>query len=112
MRILVLTVVTIVGVWVAGTYLISLSNDARVSAVIGEIHTLQTAQVDFYSRHGRYAESMAELAPELDGGVTDGYRFRVTANGNSYLIEARPVRGHGQIFLSDESLTVKSVRND
>jgi hypothetical protein len=107
MRILLLTVAAIVGVWIAGSYLRDMGNDASITAVIGQIHALQTAQVDFYSRHGRYAASIEELAPELE--LDKGpYRFRVTAKGNSYSIEAAPASGHGQVFLSDETMVVRT----
>jgi len=111
MRILVLTVVTVVGLWTVAAYLRSFTNDAQVSAVIGEIHRLQTEQVDFYSRHGRYAGSIGELAPELEH-ANGSYRYRISANGNSYTIEAKPVNGHGNAFFSDETLAIRSVRTD
>ena len=108
MRILVISAVAIVVLWVIAS---RTAGDPSSSAVIGEIHQLQDAQVDFYSRHGRYAESIAELAPELELGKS-GYRFRVTAQGNSYTIEAKPLNGHGTAFFSDETMVVKSSRTN
>ena len=108
MRILVITTVAIVVLWVIGSRMLA---DRSSSAVIGDIHALQDAQVEFYSRHGRYAASIAELSPELELGK-HGYHFRVTGNGNSYSIDARPITGHGQVFLSDETLVIRSSRTD
>ena len=48
----------------------------------------------------------------MPNGEGNRYRFRVTADGNSYTLEARPIRGHGQIFLTDETLVIKSGRSD
>jgi type IV pilus assembly protein PilA len=88
----------------------SLNREGREAAVIEQIHTLQTAQVDYYSTHGRYAASVEELAPELVNGESNGYRFHVTANGNSYTILAEPA-GSGvsarRSFFSDETMVVR-----
>jgi hypothetical protein len=111
MRILALTAIATVTLWI----LVSRSvNDAGASAVIREIHTLQTAQVDYYSRHGRYASSLTQLVPELAKGEAGGYRFRVTANGNSYTIFAEPVKPGvtgRRTFFSDETMVVRESRS-
>jgi len=51
------------------------------------------------------------LAPELEH-ANGSYRYRISANGNSYTIEAKPVNGHGNAFFSDETLAIRSVRTD
>ena len=112
MRILFVTAAAIVGLWIAGSYLRHARSEASATAVIGKIKALQDDQIDFYSRHGRYAGSIAELAPEMEHSDGLGYCFRVTASGNSYTIDATPLNGHGNAFFSDETLAIRSVRAD
>ena len=109
MRLLLLSVIATVGVGVA---VLTLQDGGR-GAAIDEIHALQSAQVDYYTQHGRYAASIKELAPELSGGEKEGYRFRVTSQGNSYTIFAEPLRvqlGGRRTFYADETLAIRESR--
>jgi hypothetical protein len=87
-----------------------LNDEGRNATTIRQMHELQMAQVDYYARHGQYAGSIGELAPALLQGHTGGYRFRVTAGGNSYAIVAEPI-GPGTSFFADETMVIRSSRN-
>jgi hypothetical protein len=108
MRFLFLSAVATVGLWILCTHLPS--SQVGAPAVIGRLRDLHGAQIDYYTRHGRYAADIAELDPELATGEKLGYRFRVTTSGNSYSISAVPVRSGAQTFYSDETLVIRESR--
>jgi hypothetical protein len=72
----------------------------RENGVIKAIMTLQTAEVEYDSNHGRFATSLQELGPtganlierDLASGEKDGYRFTMTATPSGYAISAVPVQ--------------------
>jgi hypothetical protein len=103
MRFLILSAVFTVVAVVVGY---QVAGQSRVTAVISSLKRLNTAQLDYYIRHGRYAASINELAPELADGA-NGYRFRVSAIGNSYTIVAEP-RWAGATFYTDETLVIRN----
>jgi hypothetical protein len=64
------------------------------------ITILNTAEVEYFSDHGRFATSLQELGPsganlierDLASGEKDGYRFTMTATPSGYAISAVPVQ--------------------
>jgi type IV pilus assembly protein PilA len=99
---------------------------AQVTAAIGAIKTIHTAQVQYYSTYGKYATSLAELGPpasgaanasaadvignDLAGGEKQGYRFTLTGNGGGYVINATPVAFNNsgdRTFYSDQSMVIR-----
>lgn len=95
---------------------------AREVAVIKQIQTLHTAQMQYQSQFGRYATKLEELGPpasgsegpgganlipgELAKGVKNGYQFILQGNANSYTINANPVAFNStgrRTFFSDMS---------
>ena len=84
---------------------------ARLNAVetmvVREMHTIGQAQTRYQSQFGKYASTLAELAPPVNGGVDgpnaahlippslasgekDGYVFVLTANAGGYTVVASP----------------------
>lgn len=74
---------------------------------IRSLHTLNTAQVQYYSTYGRYAQSMQELGPppgsaaptpaasdlipdNLAAGLASGYVFTMVGTPSGYTINADP----------------------
>jgi type IV pilus assembly protein PilA len=96
---------------------------AEVSAT-QQIHIIQTAQAQYFSKFGRYAASLAELGPPSGGGGSDGtdlipadlasgvkggYRFALKGTGNAYQLHASPItygKSGVRNFYADESLTI------
>jgi hypothetical protein len=110
MRIFFLTVIAGIVLWFVASR-VARTTDGDGNAARQTIFALQDAQVDFYSRHGRYAASIAELAPELPDGQKDGYRFSITTQGNSYTIRAEPLypRAGAHTLYSDETLVIRDT---
>jgi hypothetical protein len=86
------------------------TGDITVTAVITHIKRVHTAQVDFYSRHGRYATSMTELSHELAIEQPSGYRLTLEGHGNSYVVRAEPTGSSGQALFSDETMIIRRAR--
>ncbi len=99
--------------------------NAREVAVIKEIQTLHTAQMQYQSQFHRFATKLEELGPpaggqagpdgadlipgELAKGTKSGYQFIVQGNGNTYTINANPVQYGStgrRTFYSDPSNTI------
>ena|SRR5579883_1765194 len=99
---------------------------AQVTAAIGAIKTIHTAQVQYYSTYGRYATTLTELGPPASGaasaaaadliqndlaaGEKQGYVFTLTGNGGGYVINANPKtfgNSGDRTFYSDQSMTIK-----
>lgn len=86
--------------------------EARIAAyevgAIRSLHTLNTAQVQYFSTYGRYAQSLPELGPpptagqqptgqaadlipgSLAGGLTSGYVFTMVGTPSGYTVNADP----------------------
>jgi prepilin-type N-terminal cleavage/methylation domain-containing protein len=95
-------------------------------AAIQQIRTIHTAQTQYYSQFGGYAQSLAELGPapggesgpsaadlipgDLANGDKSGYRFQVQPTPTGYAVTAVPVTYNGtgrRSFYSDQSLVVR-----
>jgi len=79
---------------------------AREMAVIREVQTINTAQTQYMSQFGRFANTLAELGPPTSGGPgpqaadlipaslasgeKDGYTFVLTATPQGYTVNANP----------------------
>jgi type IV pilus assembly protein PilA len=96
------------------------------TAALRAIQTLNTAQVQYNSQFGRFAQSLAELGPPASGtanasaadlisgdlatGEKQGYRFTLTGTPRSYTITAVPTAfgsTGSRTFFSDESLVIR-----
>ncbi len=105
-------------------------NKARMQAqetgAIKAITTIHTAQAQYYSQFGRYAQTLQELGPPASGnpgpngadlisedlaqGEKGGYKFRLQGDPTGYTINADPVAFNntgGRTFFSDQSLTIR-----
>jgi type II secretory pathway pseudopilin PulG len=88
---------------------------AEEAWAIKAIQTLNTAQVQFKSKFGRYARSLAELGPSaanlipanLSAGKKYGYKFKLTGTPAGYAIAAVPVSTRTLSFRSDQSLAIR-----
>ncbi len=85
-------------------------NNTRMSAqemaAVRQIHTIHTAQIQYYSQFGRYAATLAELGPPTSGtagpqasdllpkgladGKASGYIFTVATTPLGYTVNANP----------------------
>jgi prepilin-type N-terminal cleavage/methylation domain-containing protein len=80
--------------------------NAQEMAAIRQIHSIHTAQIQYYSQFGRYAANLAELGPPASGaagpqaadllpktlteGKNTGYVFTVAASPTGYSVNANP----------------------
>jgi type IV pilus assembly protein PilA len=105
-------------------------NTARMQtqemAAVRQIHTIHTAQTQYYSQFGRYAKNLTELGPPAGGqpgpagadlipkdlaeGEKTGYRFILQESPTGYTIHANPV-AYGssgrRTFYSDQTLVIR-----
>jgi hypothetical protein len=82
---------------------------ARETAALKALQSLNTAQVQYNSQHGRYARSLAELGPSA-AGETHGYKFTLTATPQGYNIQAVPLdfgTTGVRSFYTDQSLCLR-----
>jgi hypothetical protein len=88
------------------------------TAALGAIRTIQTAQMQHFSRYDRYATSLRELGPaaaglidgELTSGAKGGYKFTLAGNASKYAIHADPEefpKSGSRSFYSDETLVIR-----
>jgi len=99
---------------------------AQETAALKAVHTLNTAQVQYNSTYGRYAQSLTELGPptsgnptpsaadlisaDLAGGEKQGYRYNLSGTPAGYTITAVPVSfgsTGSRTFYSDQTLVVR-----
>jgi type IV pilus assembly protein PilA len=97
---------------------------APETAALKAVQTLNAAQAEYNSQFGRYARSLAELAPPASGpdnasaanlisadlaaGEKQGYKFTLTSTPTGYTITAAPSAFCGSLtFYSDQSLVVR-----
>jgi prepilin-type N-terminal cleavage/methylation domain-containing protein len=98
---------------------------AREMAVAREVQTINTAQAQYYSQFGRYANTLAELGPPTSGGPgpqaadlipaslssgdKDGYTFSLTATPSGYTVNANPKvfnTSGRRTFYADQSMSI------
>jgi len=88
---------------------------AQETAALKALQTLNTAQVQYNCRFGRYARSLTELGPSaanlipasLAAGENQGYRFTLTGTPQGYTIQAVPMAfgsTGSRNFCTDQSL--------
>jgi hypothetical protein len=85
--------------------------DARA---VKPIRTIQTAEVQYHSMFGVYAD-LSDLGPrraklistELAGGQSGGYKFSVIGEGEHYKLWAEPLNGNNRSLSSDERLVIR-----
>ena len=99
---------------------------AQETAAIKGIHTLHTAQVQYNSQFGKFAQSLTELGPpqsgaagpsaadlignDLSGGEKSGYKFTLTGNPGGYVINANPQAFNStgsRTFYSDQTMVIR-----
>ena len=99
---------------------------AQETAAIKAVTTLNTAQVQYNSTFGRFAQSLTELGPPASGtanasaadlisgdmaaGTKQGYNFTLTGTPTGYTITAVPVvfgSTGSRTFFSDQSLVLR-----
>ena len=82
-----------------------MSPETRVIATVRAIHTAET---QYYSQYGRYASTLQELQPLIDGSLTGGYRFALAGNPGGYVVLAVPevLRAGSRTFYSDQTMVV------
>jgi prepilin-type N-terminal cleavage/methylation domain-containing protein len=99
---------------------------AQETAAIREIQTIHTAQTQYYSQFGRYANTLLELGPpaggqegpsaanlipgELAKGQKSGFKFAMAGGPSGYTISATPeVFGNTgrRTFFSDQTLVIR-----
>ena len=99
---------------------------AQETAAIQALKTIHTAQVQYSSQYGRFANSLTELGPpatgassaaaadiiqsDLASGEKQGYKFTLTTNAGRYQIVAVPdtfgVTG-SRTFFSDDTMVIR-----
>jgi type IV pilus assembly protein PilA len=99
---------------------------ATETAAITHIRTIHTAQAQYYSQFGRYAQSLTELGPNTSGtpnasaadlipgdlalGDRGGYKFTLSATPTGYAVVAIPDvfnSSGSRTFYSDQSLVIR-----
>jgi prepilin-type N-terminal cleavage/methylation domain-containing protein len=98
---------------------------AQEMAAVRQIHTIHTAQIQYYSQFGRYATNLAELGPPTSGspgpagadlipktlteGKNTGYVFTVQKTPTGYGVNANPEAFNSsgrRTFYSDETQVI------
>jgi type IV pilus assembly protein PilA len=99
---------------------------AQEMAALQAIQTIHTAQTQYYSTFGKYAETLAALGPPTSGaagpaasdliqedlasGEKQGYKFIMTAIPGGYIVNANPVAfgsSGSRTFYSDQSMSIR-----
>jgi prepilin-type N-terminal cleavage/methylation domain-containing protein len=99
---------------------------SQETAAIGALRTLHTAQVQYNSQFGKFAQSLTELGPpqsgaagpaaadlignDLSGGEKSGYKFTLTGNPGGYVINANPQAFNStgsRTFYSDQTMVIR-----
>lgn len=99
---------------------------AQETAALKAIQTINTAQVQYNSQFGRFAQSLTELGPPASGadtaaganlissdlasGEKQGYKFTLAGTPTGYTISAVPSAFNStgsRTFFSDQSLAVR-----
>ena len=85
----------------------------REISAIRTIRSICILQVEFLSRYGRYAQSLAELANFTGSDISatgSGYGFTMNGSQRGYVVKATPMDGHSheKTFCSDERLVIET----
>ena len=99
--------------------------NAQEMAAVRQIHTIHTAQIQYYSQFGKYAISLAELGPPASGaagpqaadllpktlaeGKNSGYIFTVQGAPTGYTVNANPEAFNStgrRTFFSDQTQVI------
>jgi type II secretory pathway pseudopilin PulG len=82
----------------------------RETRAIAAIRSIHTAEMQYYSQYGHYAESPSELAPMicdgLERGTAGGYSFALCATAGRYVIRA--ASADNRTFYSDQGMIVRA----
>jgi type IV pilus assembly protein PilA len=100
---------------------------ALETGAVKSITTIHTAQAQYYSTFGKYAESLTALGPPVSGspnasaaelisgdlasGEKAGYKFKLQATPQGYSINGTPVTfdtSGSRTFYSDQSLVIRN----
>jgi type IV pilus assembly protein PilA len=100
---------------------------ALETGAVKSITTIHTAQAQYYSTFGKYAETLAALGPPVSGsanasaadliggdlasGEKAGYKFKMQATPQCYSINGSPVTfdtSGSRTFYSDQSLVIRN----
>jgi type IV pilus assembly protein PilA len=101
--------------------------NARETAALGAVRTINTEQTQYSSQFGRFAKSLAELGPPATGGQTGpasadlipsdlatgvkgGFKFVVEETPTGYRVSATPVAYNNtgrRSFYSDQTMTLR-----
>jgi prepilin-type N-terminal cleavage/methylation domain-containing protein len=104
---IVVAILMIIGAIAIPRINIALMN-AKEMAATRELHNLITAQTQYMSQFGRYAQSLQELGPpasagqagpngadlvtkEMSNGSKNGYKFNLQATPQGFIVQAVPV---------------------
>ncbi|MBM3793709.1 MAG: type II secretion system protein [Acidobacteria bacterium] len=120
-------VLTIIGILLAvvGPKLTEILSGAKHSAVLQHIRAIHMAQATYYSKFGRFAESLAQLGPppaasergpqaagllppDLAAGERTGYRYALAPSGEGHALTATPSPARGErSYYSDGTMIVR-----
>ena len=114
---IVLTVVAImmaVAVPVYRDFVVKTNETAAMQAV----HTIHTAEIQYFAQNNRYAASICDLAgkfntTELANGTKGGYKFSVEETQTGYAIRAEPMKcgaNGNRSFYSDDTMIVRQEK--
>ncbi len=122
-ELLIVIAIILIILAVAVPKLTSARMQAQEMGAIQAIQTINTAQAQYYSQFGRYANTLQELGPPTSGtagpsaadlipgdlalGMKQGYNFTMTTTPGGYTINANPVTFGStgrRTFFSDQSM--------
>ena len=111
---------------IAGPKLVQARKAAYEMAAIRALHTVNTAQIQYFSTYGRYAQTMVELGPPpgnasptptssdlipeaLSTGIHSGYVFTMVGTPAGYSVNGDPQsEQHGtRHFFTDHSSVIR-----
>ena len=127
-ELLIVIAIILVIAAVAIPNLIGARRAAQEMAAIRALNTIQTAQIQYFSTYGRYAQSLSELGPaagstsssptaaglipeDLATGIKSGYVFTMVGTPGGYTVNADPqtfeVTG-SRTFYSDHTNIIRN----
>ena len=119
-------IMLLLGVAIGNLLIARLSADE--AAVIRELHTVHTAQVQYYSLYGNYAPALIDLGPPMNGrganlipaslasGEKNGYVFILTAVPGGFAVNANPKifskTGRRTFYLDQDGVVHQNLGSD